>query len=124
MTYVHKFSDMNTIQKFGVDITLYPGSPEAGIVYEETEKGHFEEWSSDASTYHWFIIEGTGTFVIDDEKFEVQAKDLIVVPPKKRIHYFGNLKMVLITAPPYDETNEHHVRNVDENESPYEEGTQ
>ena len=121
MSYVHKFTDMSTMRKYGVAITLYPGSSEAGMVYEETEKGHFEEWFSDVSTYHWFIIEGEGTFVIDDEKFEVQAKDLVVVPPKKRIHYFGNLKMVLVTAPPYDEKNEHHVRDVDENESPYKE---
>jgi mannose-6-phosphate isomerase-like protein (cupin superfamily) len=67
----------------------------------------------------WFIIDGYGTFVIDDEKVEAGPKDLIVVPPGKRVHYFGKLKMLLCTTPAFDEKNEVHIRDVDESESPY-----
>ena len=67
----------------------------------------------------WFIIEGKGTFVIDDEKVPAGPKDLVVVPPNKRIHYFGKMKMILCTTPAFDPANEHHVRDVAESESPY-----
>jgi len=120
MQYLFPFSQANTIHKFGVDISLYgTQTPDGGLVYEETENGHLEEFYDDVSTYRWFIIEGSGTFVIDDEKIEVKPKDLVVVPPKKRIHYFGNMKMVLCVTPAYSQQNDHHVRDVDIAESPY-----
>lgn len=71
------------------------------------------------STYAWFIIDGNGTFVIDDEKIEVNSKDLVVVPPNKRIHYFGKMKMLLCTSPAFNPANEQHVRDIDPSESPY-----
>jgi len=103
-----------------VDITAYDiGQSAFNIVYESVSEGHYEEFYSDVSTYTWFIIEGEGTFVLNDEKVEVSAKDIITVPPKTRIHYFGRMKMILITTPAFDAKNEHHVRNVDRSESPY-----
>ena len=120
MKYLYPFDEAKTIQKFGVDITLFGEDvPANNVVYEETEVGHLEEFYDDASTYMWFILEGEGTFIIDDEKIEAKAKDLVVVPPKKRIHYFGKLKMLLCVTPAFDEKNEHHVRDVDATESPY-----
>lgn len=121
MKYIFKQDEAKNIHKFGVDISIYPDSSGSGIVYEEVTEGHFQEWYSDVSVYHWFIIEGNGVFVIDDEKVGVSAKDLVVVPPGRRIHYFGNMKMVLITTPPFDEKNEHQVRLVEKSESPYKE---
>lgn len=120
MQYHYPFNQAKTITKHGVDISLYDANaPSGNAVYEETTEGHFEEFYSDVSTYTWFIVEGKGTFVIDDERITVSAKDQVVVPPKKRIHYFGNLKMVLFVAPAFDEKNEHHVRDIPKSESPY-----
>lgn len=120
MKYLYSHDKAKTIKKFGVDITLFGENVATNnLVYEEVTVGHLEEFYSDVSTYMWFVFEGKGTFVIDDERVEAVAKDLIVVPPKKRIHYFGNMKMVLCVTPAYDEKNEHHVRDVDPSESPY-----
>jgi len=114
------FKDTKTKHKYGVDITLYGlNKPEANIVYEEVQEGHFEEFLSTKSTYMWFIIEGKGTFVINDEKISVNAKDIIAVPPNNRIHYFGKMKMILFTVPAYNEKNERHIRNIKKEESPY-----
>lgn len=118
----YKFShtDSKTINKFGVDITLYGiNQPGANIVYEDVKEGHFEEFLNTVSTCMWFIIDGKGTFVIDDEKTEVGAKDLVVVPPNKRIHYFGTMRMLLVTTPAFDMKNERHIRDVKKEESPY-----
>ena len=114
------FKDTKTKHKYGVDITLYGlNKPEANIVYEEVQEGHFEEFLSTKSTYMWFIIEGKGAFVINDGKISVNAKDIIAVPPNYRIHYFGKMKMILFTVPAYNEKNERHIRNIKKEESPY-----
>ncbi len=119
MQYVYPLDDTKTIQKFGVDISIYGDGPASGVVYEETEAGHLEEFYDVASTYTWFIIEGDGTFVIDDEKIEVKPRDLVVVPPNTRVHYFGKLKLLLWTSPAFNPDNERHVRHINPSESPY-----
>lgn len=120
MKYLYSFKDARTINKFGVDITIYDENVESNnVVYEETKIGHLEEFVDKVSTHMWFIIEGKGTFVIDDERIEAGPKDVIVVPPNKRIHYFGKMKMLLCTTPAFHPRNESHVRNVNPSESPY-----
>jgi mannose-6-phosphate isomerase-like protein (cupin superfamily) len=120
MKYRFQHSDARTIHKHGVNITIYDENvPSNNVVYEEVTIGHLEEFYDTVSSHTWFIIEGEGTFVIDDEKVEAKTNDLIVVPANKRIHYFGKMKMVLSTTPAFNPKNEHHVRIVPESESPY-----
>lgn len=120
MKYIYPFQEARTINKFGVDITIYDeGVASNNLVYEATKIGRLEEFYDEVSTHIWFIIEGHATFVIDDEKIKAGPKDVIVVPPNKRIHYFGEMKMLLCTTPAFDPKNEHHVRDVDLSESPY-----
>ena len=66
-------------------------------------------------------MENTGprVLIIDDEKVEVSQNDLVVVPPKKRIYYFGKMRMVLCTTPAFNQKNERHVRFIEEKESSY-----
>jgi mannose-6-phosphate isomerase-like protein (cupin superfamily) len=120
MKYKYSASEAKKINKFGVNITIYGENvPASNMVYEEAEVGHLEEFYDKKSTHMWFIIEGKGTFVIDDEKVEVSENDLIVVPPQKRIYYFGKMRMVLCTTPAFNQKNERHVRNVSPDENPY-----
>jgi hypothetical protein len=119
MQYKFPLKGTKTINKFGVDISIYNAAGPTSFVYEETDLGHFEEFYDTTSTYTWFIIEGEGTFVINDEKYTVKPKDLIVIPPNTRVHYFGRLKMLLAASPAYSPDNERHVRNVNPSENPY-----
>lgn len=120
MQYHYPFSEASTLNKYGVNITSYKTDiAEANVVYEETTVGHLEEFYNEVSTYIWFIIEGEGTFVINNERIAVKAKDQIVLPPKSRVHYFGNLKMVLVSTPAYTEDDARHVRDIPVEESPY-----
>ena len=80
---------------------------------------HFQEFYDIESHFTYYIVEGEGTFVLNDKKVKVKATDLVVIPPKTRIHYFGKMKMVLTVSPAFKEENERHVRIVNENESPY-----
>ena len=120
MNYKYSHEDAFKKNVFGVDVAAYDIKVEnIDLVFETMEAGRLEEFTDDVSTHIWIVIDGEGTFVIDDEKVEAKANDVIVVPPKKRIHYFGNMKMVLITTPGFETQNEHHVRDVSESESPY-----
>jgi mannose-6-phosphate isomerase-like protein (cupin superfamily) len=120
MNYKHSLDGKKSKNVFGVDLMGYDVDvANMNIVYEQTEVGHLEEFINDVSTHIWIITEGTGTFVIDDEPVEATATDIIAVPPGKRIHYFGNMKMVLITTPGFDPQTEHHIRDVSISESPY-----
>ena len=118
--YKFSFKDRKKINKYGVDISIYNlKNPLVNIVYEEVKEGHFEEFLNTKSTFIWFIFEGKGTFIINDEKFPVEAKDIIVVPPNNRIHYFGSMKMTLTTIPAFNSKDERHIRDIKLEESPY-----
>jgi hypothetical protein len=90
MTKKYKFTAAGAKQfnKHGVDLTVYDiGVPEANVVFVSVKEGHFQEFYDVKSYYIYYIVEGKGTFVLDDEKVEATA-DLIVIPPK---HVFTTL---------------------------------
>jgi len=118
--YKYKPEEAEQFNKYGIDLIVYGENvPSANVVYVEVEEGHLEEFYSEVSTFMYLVFEGEGTFVINNEKIEVKPKDLIVIPPKTRIHYFGKMKMSLTVTPAFNEKDEHHVRMVDVSESPY-----
>lgn len=125
MTTNYKFT-ADKAQKFnkhGIDLTVYGMDvPTANVVHVSVEQGHFQEFYDIKCWFIYYIYEGKGTFVLNDEKIAAQATDLIVIPPKTRIHYFGKMKMVLTVSPAWNAKNERHVRLIDKEESPYYKG--
>lgn len=122
MTKKYKYTakDAAKLNKHGVDLTVYGGgTPEANVVHVSVDDGHFEEFYNTHSHFIYYIIDGKGTFVLDDEPVEVEATDLVTIPPNTRIHYFGTMAMLLTVSPAFNEEHEHHVRFVDEKENPY-----
>lgn len=118
-TFIKK-KNTTQFQKNGVDFVGYGKvTDDMSIVVETVEQGHFEEFVHLKSTFTYLFLEGSGMFVLDDEKIEVQAGDVLSIKPGTRIYYFGNLKQVLITTPAYDEKYEKHIRNIPIVESPY-----
>jgi mannose-6-phosphate isomerase-like protein (cupin superfamily) len=121
MKYLYPASEAAVKNVEGVSITLFGENITTNnVVIEEFEKGRLEEFADDVSTHMWYILDGEVTFVINDENVLASVGDLVVIPPKTRIHYFGKAKMLLCTTPAFDPKNEHHIRNVDISESPYE----
>lgn len=104
-----KKSDAFALSKCGVDMWVYNGKTEleqAGVVYQETKSGHSEEFRNTKSAFIYYIIEGSGEWVIDGEVFPVEATDVVIVPPGKWFYYRGDLKQVCITAPAWEEAYE------------------
>jgi mannose-6-phosphate isomerase-like protein (cupin superfamily) len=54
----------------------------------------------------FFIIEGQGTFTIDQQVFEVSGEDLIVVPRETAFDYEGIMKVIEFGTPAFDEAYE------------------
>ena len=93
-------------KKAGIDGWVYVGKddfPPAGVVLVETEKGHNTVIKSTRSAWIYFIIEGKGKFVINGRDFVCEEEDVILIPRDSPFYYQGNLKMLLITIPAWEE---------------------
>ncbi len=120
MPYVFHAADAAKFNKHGVDLTVYgEGVPLANVVHVGVEEGHFQEFIDVESTFIYYIVDGRGTFVLNDDAVEVKPTDLVVIPSGTRIHYFGKLDMVLTVSIAFKEENERHIRFVAREESPY-----
>jgi mannose-6-phosphate isomerase-like protein (cupin superfamily) len=118
MTHIFKPTDATILHKHGIDLTVFPPTvPTANVVRVDVKEGHFQEFYDKVSTYIYYIIKGTGTFVLNDTKEKAQAGDLVVVPPKTHIYYFGTMSMVLTVTPAFNPANEVHVRFIEKSES-------
>lgn len=49
--------------------------------------------------FTYYLIEGEGYFVFNDERQKVRKGDLVVVPPGTKYTFGGKLKMLLINTP-------------------------
>ncbi len=58
------------------------------------------------SEFNYYILEGTGFFAFDDAKQDVQAGDLVVIPPNTKYTFAGKLKMLLINTPHWSKEQE------------------
>ena len=93
--------------------------PSSTVCRVSVKEGHFQEFYDIATTFTYYIISGSGTFILDDKPVLANEGDLIVIPPNTRIHYFGTMEMVLTNSPEWKEENERHVRFINKSESPY-----
>ena len=87
-------------------------SENAAILYQETQKGHTEEFLHEKSDFFYYILEGSGVWAVEDREFEARAGDVVVVPAGKKFWFRGNLKQVCVTAPAWEEQYEHHIRDL------------
>lgn len=80
---IYKKSTAAIIEKHGVTMHIYTGiddCPQAAVVYQETATGHAEEFYHEKNAFIYYIIEGQGTWVIEDIEHPVEAGDVVIVP--------------------------------------------
>lgn len=102
-------------EKHGVRMRRYFGKEQlanAGLLYLEVDAGHFEEFYHDKSAFIYYVLEGEGSFFLNCKEYKVRPTDVIAAPPGTKIYYLGKMRLLLITAPAWEEKFEHHVRDV------------
>ena len=103
--------DIRQLSKFGVDLKIYSAIDETcGVVLVHVEDGHNEEFRHLESTFTYIVLEGRGTFYLNDESVDVSKGDRISIKPNTNIYYKGKMQMVLITTPAWSAEQEVEVR--------------
>ena len=77
----------------------------------DVQKGHDTFMISKALTQIYYIIEGAGTFTIDNQKYDVAPGLIVEVPPGVEYSYSGSMKILLVSHPRWFEGNERMTRN-------------
>ncbi len=73
-------------------------------------KGHDTFMISKALTRIYYVIDGTGVFTIDNQKYDVSAGLLVEVPPGVEYSYSGSMKILLVSHPRWFYGNEQMTR--------------
>ena len=76
----------------------------------ETEKGHETTIIEKESDFIYYILEGSGYFIIGKSKEACAAGDLVVIPAGTSFIYKGKLKMIASSTPPWNEAQEETIR--------------
>ncbi len=106
-----KNADIFKLDKHEINLRVYPNFNECGFVVVETKTGHNQEFKNSRSTYHYIILEGNGSFFLDDDEVGVEKGDLLSIEPNTRIYYKGNIKLVLLTTPAWREEDETETKS-------------
>lgn len=101
-----KSDEIHTKEKFGIHLNVFPSVNDCGIVLVSTDEGHNQAFYDTQSTFTYIILDGSGTFYLDDEPVEVFQGDSLSIQPNTRIYYKGKLKMILLTTPAWKAENE------------------
>ncbi len=108
---ITKSSDIPKVEKFGINLDIYPRVGEVGVVRVKTDEGHNQEFYDLKSTFTYIILDGEGSFFLDDEEVKIFSGDALSIEPKTRIYYKGNFEMILITNPAWRPENEVETRS-------------
>jgi len=104
MKYVFDAPQDYSFEKVGIKGRRFPIKDitnKTGASIIETEKGHETTIIEHKCDFIYFILDGSGYFIINNEREEFKVGNLVVVPAGLPFTYKGNCRMLLITNPPY-----------------------
>ncbi|MGH7202847.1 MAG: hypothetical protein ACREHC_00190 [Candidatus Levyibacteriota bacterium] len=110
--YVIKEPTQESFQKVGITGKIFPTfalTTKTEFVLVQTQSGHATTIIEHKSDFVYYVLEGKGYFLIEDQKESCNKGDLVVIPAGKKFTYKGNLKLLLIVTPPWKEEQEETV---------------
>lgn len=81
------------------------------VAFVDVTQGHDNCVVSKDITHIYYILEGKGSFTINDKVQEVGLGTLIEVPPDTEFAYSGNMKLLLVMNPPWYEGHETIIKS-------------
>lgn len=107
--YIIKEPKEFSFDKVGIKGKIFPMSDltqSTSFVLVETESGHATTIIEHKSDFIYYILEGSGYFLINDIKEKCSQGDLVVIPAGTKFTYKGKLKLLLSCTPPWKEDQE------------------
>ena len=80
------------------------------VVLMESEKGLDVSLIQNECDYFYYVIKGSGTFVIEGKEEICEEGDLVVVPAGSKYTFKGKLRLLLFSTPPWSEDQEEVVK--------------
>lgn len=71
------------------------------VLIIETQTGHQTTIIEKACDFSYYILEGSGLFIINGTEEPCRVGDLVVIPAGTKFTYKGRLKMLLNVTPPF-----------------------
>lgn len=80
---------------------------EIGIAEAEVEDAelHYHEEMEEI----YYVVEGEGKMVLDEEEMDLEEGDLIYIPSEVQHRAWGGFKVLVISKPPWSERDHHLV---------------
>ena len=83
------------------------------LSFEDVFKGHDKYDKNFYSSKIYYVLEGNGTFCIENEKMEVKQGDVVEVPKGANFVFAGKMKMLLIMSPAFRPQDDIHGEDND-----------
>lgn len=101
--YVQKLPPDFSFEKVCIKGKRFPkiDNQKSGFSIIETENGHETRIIENKCDFYYYILSGSGKFEIDGLEESCTDGDLVIIPAGKPFQYFGKLKMLLISTPPW-----------------------
>ena len=102
MQYVFHLPKKYSFEKVGIrgkNFDTKNLTDKAKFAIIETENGHQTKIREKECTFFYYILEGQGSFKIEDKTEECQKGDLVIIPKNTVFKYSGKMKMLLVTIP-------------------------
>ena len=104
MIHVIKEPAKFTFEKLGLRGKVFPIkelTDKTHYFLVETKTGHETTIIEHESDFIYYVLEGSGYFLINDVKEECVKGDLVVIPHNSKFTYKGKLKMMATATPPF-----------------------
>lgn len=113
MMHVHKEPTELSFNRVGVQGKIFPTSQltnRTEFLIITTVTGHETTIIEHECDFSYYILEGSGTFIINDIKESCRVGDIVVIPAGNKFTYRGKLKMLLNVTPPFRPEQEQVVK--------------
>jgi mannose-6-phosphate isomerase-like protein (cupin superfamily) len=93
-----------SFEKVGITGFIFPTTDltiKTEFVIIETETGHETSIVENECDFCYYVLSGSGFFIIDGEQEPCTEGDLVVIPAGSEFTYRGKLKMLLNVTPPF-----------------------
>lgn len=110
-TYLKKLSQKATFTQKGLKGYMFPlVDKELETYFVDVKNGHDTYIISKKCTHIYYVLKGSGFFILNKKKVSVKVGALIEVPPKIEYTYSGKMQLLLIMTPPWFQGNETSTR--------------